>query len=646
VSTGQRPLRRSQLIVPFGVGALVDFPGPVTLIHAGLDAWPGPGPESRTEFEIRDDRRLLRRLGVHLLYQPPDYRPRSHHGANRSDPNLEIRIPFLRFPLWHVCPSCGRMYRAALHHRAAPICEGPLSTGTRRGDSHRRTVTIQVRFVAACSRGHLQDFPWWEWALQGTELTRDGLRLRMHSTGTASLAGVTIICERDTDDGRIEVVARRSLAGAFSPLDSGDSSLSRLGITCSGHNPALAVPSSTRPAPGCGEVLHPVLKGSSSLYFPKVVSSIFIPVEERVLSDDLRTLLEDGTFRSRVLHLMEALDRESVSPLIESLIGEHLPRSRITASDVIDAIIDQGVIPSGVEIEPDDPGEVHYRYQEYRVLATPEPSSFGDDLLVRPRGIHEYDSSLRDLLSHVALLPKLRETRAFVGFSRLFPEDGLDHRERWNLISRKRLNWLPGVVVRGEGIFLVFNEDLISLWKEQGGSTLESRVLRLQSSLDRLRADRHQETVQITPRFVLLHTFSHLLINQLVYECGYGSASLRERIYSSDDPDAPMAGILIYTAAGDSEGTLGGLVRMGQPGRLESVVRKAIEKARWCSNDPVCIESLGQGPGNCNLAACHACALLPETSCEEQNRILDRGVIIGTLQDPELGFFSRGISEP
>jgi hypothetical protein len=101
-----------------------------------------------------------------------------------------------------------------------------------------------------------------------------------------------------------------------------------------------------------------------------------------------------------------------------------------------------------------------------------------------------------------------------------------------------------------------------------------------------------------------------------------------------------MEGILIYTAAGDSEGTMGGLVKMGLPGLIEPVIARALQKAKWCSADPVCIESKGQGPDSCNLAACHSCALLPETSCEEQNRLLDRAVVIGTLDEPNSGYFN------
>ena len=57
--------------------------------------------------------------------------------------------------------------------------------------------------------------------------------------------------------------------------------------------------------------------------------------------------------------------------------------------------------------------------------------------------------------------------------------------------------------------------------------------------------------------------------------------------------------------------------------------------------DPICIQSAGQGPESLNLAACHNCALLPETCCEHGNRLLDRGVVVGTLADNSIGFFSE-----
>ena len=106
--------------------------------------------------------------------------------------------------------------------------------------------------------------------------------------------------------------------------------------------------------------------------------------------------------------------------------------------------------------------------------------------------------------------------------------------------------------------------------------------------------------------------------------------------------------MLIYTAAGDSEGTMGGLVRMGKPGNLEPTILSALERAQWCSSDPVCMElgEKGQGPGSMNLAACHSCGLLPETACETFNRFLDRALVTGSPTNPSLGFLSdRALTE-
>lgn len=151
---------------------------------------------------------------------------------------------------------------------------------------------------------------------------------------------------------------------------------------------------------------------------------------------------------------------------------------------------------------------------------------------------------------------------------------------------------------------------------------------------------------KISAKYLLLHTLSHLLIKQLSFECGYGIASLKERIYSGEATDGKqMAGILIYTAGGDSEGTLGGLVRQGHYDVFPGIFRKAIETARICSGDPVCSLSNGQGRDSLNLAACYSCTLLPETSCENFNAFLDRGVVVGTMKRPEMGFFAEQLRE-
>lgn len=146
---------------------------------------------------------------------------------------------------------------------------------------------------------------------------------------------------------------------------------------------------------------------------------------------------------------------------------------------------------------------------------------------------------------------------------------------------------------------------------------------------------------ELSPRFVLLHTMAHLLIRQLSFESGYSTASLRERVYAR--PEHDQYGVLVYTAAGDAEGTLGGLVQQGEPPRFSETLLRMTEAAAWCSADPLCAEHTGQGFDNLNRAACHACALLPETSCETGNTLLDRALVVGGDQVP--GYFESVVAK-
>jgi hypothetical protein len=182
---------------------------------------------------------------------------------------------------------------------------------------------------------------------------------------------------------------------------------------------------------------------------------------------------------------------------------------------------------------------------------------------------------------------------------------------------------LPAYQVFGEGIFFSFDNVRIQEWSKL--AAVQERVKKLVDNYRIAAANRSFERTpeSITPQFVMIHTFAHLLLNQLTFECGYSSASLRERLFVSSREEILMNGVMIYTASGDSEGSMGGLVSSGRPGNLENVLERALDNATWCSSDPICMEvggMNGQGPDSLNLAACHNCALLPETACEEFRR--------------------------
>lgn len=192
-------------------------------------------------------------------------------------------------------------------------------------------------------------------------------------------------------------------------------------------------------------------------------------------------------------------------------------------------------------------------------------------------------------------------------------------------MDRRRRPVCPAVEMFGEGIFLRFDESLLQKWEQQDAVVARADILR------RRREELPwAERLDIPePRFIALHTIAHLLIRRLAFASGYSSASLQERIYAQTDRPDRTAGILVYTAAGDAQGTLGGLVRLETPAELVPLLAAALVNADVCSNDPVCIESDRQGSEQLNLSACHGCALISETSCETSNRLLDRQLVLG-----------------
>ncbi len=279
-----------------------------------------------------------------------------------------------------------------------------------------------------------------------------------------------------------------------------------------------------------------------------------------------------------------------------------------------------------------------WRYPEYeQIRQTPQD----DDLTASDPGVH---NDLADLIGRVRSVETLRETRALRGFTRL-TDTPLGLVEGKQLLRRRPLSrehdWLPAYVVKGEGIYLEIDPERLQEWEER--PEVQARAQLINNHYTDAASSRGLIMRDIRPRFVMMHTLAHLMINELVFACGYSSASLRERLYVSDTPGKEMSGLLIYTAAGDSEGTMGGLVRMSSPNNFQKVLKAALSDATWCSTDPVCMDSgeHGQGTDSCNLAACHGCALVPETSCEHFNRFLDRGLVVGSFKKPDLGFFSR-----
>ena len=635
----KRPIRRTQLISPFGVGAMVDFPRDESLMTAGLDAWLDARDVCPVEFLVREER-LQARLGVTHFRLPPDYQE-----VASNVKYVRQGIPFVRFPRWYYCHHCGGMEFLSMFG-GKQRCQGRPYTQQSCGSMPpiRRPYLIPVRFAAVCAHGHIQDFPFMEWVHQKQPPGPDcQLRLRA-GRSSAGLSGITVECNCGQN---------RTMADVFAFDPGRGGALERIGCRCLGLRPwlgeyqirhlAQTLILNVRSSDGagyepklitraCGQFLRVVQRGASNVYFPHVVSSIYLPLWGETFERKIVKVLEEPeTWRI----LTSGLVNGRIDPVRCEVIAQ---QRKLDVSELLQAAqlkLDGKPSEALVHIQTEE----QYRQGEYEALCKGRGSE-QTELLIKSIDLSEYEGFLPRYFSRICLVHKLRETRALAGFTRLLPPDGrLDDVRLQPLKADNRIDWLPAIIVRGEGLFFEFKSDSIDKWLHSS-KQISLRIHRLSHVYNENRQRRGQSERPISPKFVLIHTFGHMLINQLSFDCGYGSASLRERIYCNlIDEDHPMQGILIYTASGDSEGTMGGLVRQGRPSRFEATLRRGFRAASWWSSDPVCIESAGQGADNANLAACHGCVLVPETSCEEGNRLLDRAILVGMPNKPEIGFF-------
>lgn len=623
------PIRRSQLIAPFGVGALMVAQDGISLISGGLDHWykREDGNQSSQDVNINGFRveewRLQRLLRVDHFCLPPDFRDTGETSTNKF-----LKVPFLRFPQWHFCPSCRLLTKQPLTTKGRVTC--PECEVVKK----KKYSLKQVSLVAMCNRGHIQDFPWREWVHKSIQPSCQA-SMRIISTGGSSLSALVVRCDCGME---------RTLANITNSKPDGtetdlSNKLDKEGrYMCQGKRPWLGTDESSP----CDRPLRGSLRSASNLYYANVKSAIYLPRGNSAVPTELVSLLEEPPLAV----LINLIGGKVTPQVLRSQHAQLLQRfSDIEIQGAIQIVLSQTFEKDASEAQVrSDDQETIFRRAEFDTLRKPCNEEL---LIIKDSDPTKYRYKLSKYFSRIMLISKLRETRALAGFTRIFPENDMLPEERQAMLRLSPIevenNWLPAYVVYGEGIFLELNEHLLHNWERR--TDVLQRVTVLIDRYKQLEQKKKVHQRPISPRFILLHTLSHLVMNRLTFECGYSSAALRERLYVSEDSEFPMAGLLVYTAAGDSEGTMGGLVRMGKPDNLERVIQQALIEACWCSADPVCMEMGshgGQGPESCNLAACHNCSLVPETACEEFNRFLDRATVVGKSDDRKFGFFDLG----
>jgi hypothetical protein len=600
-------VRRSQLVSTYGIGAIVDLEKG-SFMPMGLDDL-----ESVTRLPSLTigEPRLEAMLGVtHFRLGPvSEPVPGSRMVVARTT------TPAVRFPEWHECPRCHRIGRQGAPFELAPdggrlICL-----------AHGGTVyTTPVRFVVACRRGHIGDFPWEWWAHRDrSEGICGNPSLYLGSRGrSASLAELYVEC-RSCRTG--QDATRQSLGAAFGPEALG-------GSACSGFRPWLWDRESD-----CTEQIRMLQRGASNVHFPVVCSALSIPPASEAATQivqEVRMML-DAVPATTLPEVMAGLAEQfgiSVEPL---LIAWRNLKALETGLGQLTESMARAEEYAALSEDRDDP-----------VLAGVVPQ-FRNAIIPPPQQLAEWF----DLIGAAS---RLREVRALAGFSRIEPypvsaervSEAIDE-GAVSPLSKTPKNWRPAAEIRGEGIFLRFRTQVIDAWIEANPGLNERAAILEARSAGMAERRGYARDYEVTPRLLLVHSFAHALIRQISIECGYSASALRERLYVAepDDANPAMNGVLIYTGSPDSEGSLGGLVRLAMPELLTPIILSTLKAAGWCGSDPVCLETDPRQSGErVSGAACHCCLLLPETACEKFNRELDRAVMVGDADSGFAGFFT------
>jgi hypothetical protein len=644
--------RRAQFIVPFGVGAIHTLKGGTTVITGGLDYWYTNNKEPGLaniedpkfdEFKLIEDQRFIRRLGVNYLMQPPEFRILSRGQRAEDQMNFYLPVPVFRFPTWHICPICSSMQKVSSGTSGRVRCNACES----------KMPLTQTRFIVACERGCVMDFPWREWVFRKNsgDLSPAEANAKLQYKGGNSVNDITV---KAIDPASGQVIKERTLRGAFGSSTGEHGTRSNLSsrllqnsddrFTCPGCQPWLKATKKD----GCGADLHPTLISATNAYFAEIKTSIYIPVNEIAPENSSLSKLYDliyspGAISSTINGLRNF--GSDTDGIVKALFNKYPDKlADFSQEDILHILSsterpEESTDPQGVsdyESHDEANAELIYRNDEYKILSA--GLSERKSLKIRELDSGFESTDLKDKISKIMSIERLKETRALVGFSRIIPESSAESVNKESLLRLgeppPNNHWLPATEVFGEGLFIQFSEQELLKW--EANDSVACTAKSLQNEYDKL----GRKEKEISPRFLMIHTFAHILMDQMIFDCGYSSASLRERLYVSTDDDKRMAGVLIYTAAGDSDGTLGGLIRLGKKELLEPIILKALEKATWCSSDPVCAEAEFQGTDNCNKAACHNCAIISETSCEEFNRFLDRSLVINNSNEKNIGFFN------
>lgn len=624
-----------------GVGSIIETRDGSIIIKP-FDEWPffisidGNFQEHNNIEDVRFKNRLSKYfINLERLVKIPVNDLKNGFQLQNGDENT---IAASYFPEWFYCSSCNKFDKISnwkynwlnnveINHRDNFFPPKCYKCYARNRNSKRKFFDLeQVRFILTAPNGDIADIPWDKWSMlkrQKRDNSNNENKEIDTNEETISLSNVEVpsnlVLEYRTSDklddlSGINIIAKNDKGETlnFTTL----SGLFNLRI----KNQELI------PNTEIKDILFkPVIRSSNSVYYPNILSSIYIPAK-----DELNV--------SKIKMIKDLFEKGLTSDLISSVLLA--TNSFSIQTNTIQRLIDNDFIERDAEITK---SENEYRFDEFKYI-TEKGNDEIKDLLIFDKVDSNYFQN--DLIKSIFRMDKIKFTSVQTSYTRQEPisidtalkEENIESEKveaiRKKYTSKKGLTtkYLPAIESFGEGIFFEFDNDILDKWINSN-KLIRDRVQPIINNYHNFDSAFNKD-IEVNPKLILIHTFSHLIIKELEYLCGYPSTSIQERIYVSENPN--MNGLLIYTIAG-SEGSYGGLTSLCDDNKIGKLIQSAIMRATDCATDPICYHTAGQGVGNLNLSACFSCSLLPETSCELFNSFLDRRLLI----DDEYGYFKK-----
>ena len=498
---------------------------------------------------------------------------------------------------------------------------------------------VQIPILLICKNGHISDIPWYELFCAGI----DGKKQAMRNPAGFELFDYP--CKDCECGGKHELqwIENRNNSESWGTLKCkkcgktyGLEGIMNIHPFCKGDTPWNGVGSKSeepcKDVDGTRNVMQMALVTSNSVYYADSFSSLFIPPKYLtgvILEPQLQKVLDLLTTR----WFPKAQERNK--DLTKAAYIEQIDLVDKAEDSDIEITHEQSeIIKNRFLAVKDNSGDTYekYRFEEYKVFSN-NSSSIPQTSNLEFKDI-DLPNELRPYFKKIQQVDTLTMTLTQLGFNRVSMPvplriDGTVVRNKGQRIYNEpveKVYSIPANQSLGEGLFFEFNIDTVNRWLTTHSDLFRIRYNQPEGEIGK---DLKGEIEQYgAPKFYLLHTFSHIIMKELEFSCGYPTASLKERLYYSNR----MCGVLIYTADG-AEGSMGGLVWQGQPRLIRRIIKNVINHAKECTSDPLCWENEDQ----LNLAACFSCCLVSETSCEKRNLGLDRRALV----DSEFGFFKE-----